>query len=126
MQTYIGQPARTLPLLRTAMRLDPVGGYLYYLLLGRACFFQDDLEQALINLREAVSRNPADVETRLYLAATLARTGDVGAARWEVEEARSLQRDLSLARWLDGYPLASDALREKLRRGLVEAGASRE
>ena len=125
-QTYIGQPARTLPLLRNAMRLDPVGGYLYYLVLGRAYFFQDDLEQALINLREAVSRNPADVETRLYLAASLARTGDVAAARWEVEEARSLQRDLSLARWLEGYPLASDALREKLRRGLVEAGASRD
>jgi DNA-binding winged helix-turn-helix (wHTH) protein/TolB-like protein len=125
-QTYIGQPARTLPLLRNAMRLDPVGGYLYYLVLGRAYFFQDDLEQALINLREAVSRNPADVESRLYLAATLARTGDVGAARWEVEEARSLQRDLSLPRWLEGYPLASDALRDKLRRGLVEAGAGSE
>ena len=56
-----GQPARTLPLLRNAMRLDPVGGYLYYLVLGRAYFFQDDLEQALINLREAVSRVEAYV-----------------------------------------------------------------
>lgn len=121
-QTYIGQPARTLPLLRQAMRLDPVGGYLYYLLLGRAYFFEDDFEQALINLREAAARNSAEMETRLYLAATLAAKGDRDAARWETDEVRSLQRGFSLPAWLAGYPLASEVHREKLRRRLVEAG----
>jgi DNA-binding winged helix-turn-helix (wHTH) protein/TolB-like protein/Flp pilus assembly protein TadD len=121
-QTYLGEPAGTLPLLRTAMRLDPTGGYLYYLLLGRAYFFLDDVEQALINLREAASRNPAEVETRLYLAAALAASGDRAGARWEIEEVRTLQRDFSLAQWLGGYPLASEALRDRLRRRLAEAG----
>ena len=54
--TYVGQPARSIPLLRTALRLNPDGGYLYFLLLGRAYLFENDIEQALINLREALRR----------------------------------------------------------------------
>jgi DNA-binding winged helix-turn-helix (wHTH) protein/TolB-like protein/Tfp pilus assembly protein PilF len=64
--TYTGQPARSIPLLRTALRLNPGGGYLYFMLLGRAFLFENDPEQALINLRAASLRNPADLETRLY------------------------------------------------------------
>ena len=65
--TYVGEPAKTIPLLRTAMRLNPDGGYLYFLLLGRAYLFENDVEQALINLREALARNPDDLETRVFL-----------------------------------------------------------
>src|SRR5687767_5695020 len=36
--TYIGEPRRTIPLLRAAMRLNPDGGYLYFQILGRAYF----------------------------------------------------------------------------------------
>ena len=51
---YMGEPAKTIPLLRTALRLNPDGGYLYFLVLGRAYLFEDDIEQALINLRAAL------------------------------------------------------------------------
>ena len=77
------------------MRLKPDGGYLYFLLLGRAYLFQDDVEQALINLRAAAMRNPADVETRAYLAAALAAAGDGSRARWESDEIRALRPDFS-------------------------------
>ena len=120
--TYLGAPAKSVPLLRTAMRLDPMGGYLYYLLLGRAYFFEEDLEQALFNLREAAARNPADVETRLFLAAALAATGQGAAAQWEAEEVRALTRDFTLASWLAGYPLASERHRAKLQQRLAGLG----
>ena len=55
---YVGEAAKTVPLVRTAMRLNPDGGYLYYLILGRAYLFENDVEQALINLREACSAQP--------------------------------------------------------------------
>lgn len=77
--TYTGQPTKSIPLLRTALRLNPDGGYLYFLLLGRAYLFEDDAEQALINLRAALMRNPADIETRVYLAAALVAAGIVRA-----------------------------------------------
>ncbi|MEO6748265.1 MAG: winged helix-turn-helix domain-containing protein, partial [Casimicrobiaceae bacterium] len=81
-QTYTGHPAQAIPLLRTAMRLNPGGGHLYFLLLGRAYLFENDIEQALINLRTAALRNPVDVETHVYLAAALAASGDPSAAKW--------------------------------------------
>ncbi len=120
--TYVGQPARSIPLLRTALRLNPDGGYLYFLLLGRAYLFENDVEQALINLREASARNPVDLETRVYLAATLAAAGDRAAAEWAAEEVRALQADFSPQRWFATYPLASPRHRDRLAELLAKAG----
>jgi len=113
-RTYGGRPGDTIPLIRTAMRLNPDAGYLYFLLLGRAYFFENDVEQALVNLRAAAERNPADVETRVFLAATLAASGDVAAAQWEADEVRTLRPAFSARAWLATYPMTSERQRERL------------
>jgi DNA-binding winged helix-turn-helix (wHTH) protein/TolB-like protein len=112
--TYQGQPEKSIPVLRTAMRLNPDGGYLYFLLLGRAYLFVEDTEQALINLRAALMRNPADVETRVYLAAALVAAGDHRAAKWEGDEIRSLEPGFSMRHWLETYPMTSARQRQRL------------
>lgn len=112
--TYVGEPAQSIPLLRTAMRLKPSAGYLYHLLLGRAYLFENDPEQALINLRSAVLRNPVDVESRVYLAAALVAAGDRGAAGWEADEIRALWPGFSLRQWLRTYPIASEPAQQPL------------
>ncbi|MGH9805768.1 MAG: winged helix-turn-helix domain-containing tetratricopeptide repeat protein [Terriglobia bacterium] len=120
--TYMGEAAKSIPLLRTALRLNPDGGHLYFLLLGRAYLFQNDIEQALINLREASTRNADDLETRLYLAAAMVAAGDRVGAMWEVEEIRSKEIGFSLHRWLETYPLSSSRYRERLEQLLATAG----
>ena len=120
--TYIGQPGESIPLLRTAMRLKPDGGYLYFLLLGRAYLFQNDVEQALINLRAAAMRNPVDVETRAYLAAALTAAGDDSHARWESDEIRALRPDFSARAWLATYPMADAQQERRLASLLADAG----
>ena len=120
--TYMGHPAKTIPLLRTAMRLNPDGGYLYFLLLGRAYLFEDDIEQALINLRAALLRNPVDVETRVLLAAALMAMGDHAAAKWEADEIRSLQPEFSIRTWLETYPMTSPGHRQRLLELLSKVG----
>ncbi len=112
--TYVGQPARSIPLLRTALRLNTDGGYLYFLLLGRAYLFENDIEQSLINLREAQRRNPDDLETHVYLAAALVADGNRAAAEWEVDEIRSRDADFSMRRWLETYPLTSERYKKRL------------
>jgi Flp pilus assembly protein TadD len=107
-------------LLRTAMRLNPDGGYLYFQILGRAYLFENDIEQALINLREAAARNPVDLETRVYLAAAMIAAGDRRGAEWEAEEIRALDREFSMRRWLKTYPMTSTEQNEKLSRLLAE------
>ena len=109
-ETYRGNPAETVPLLRQALRLNPDGGYLYYLLLARAYYFLGDFEQAQINLQETIARNPQNVEAHLYRAATLLRLGNHDAA-WEVEEVNSIEPDFRLDVWSNGYPwLAASSL----------------
>jgi tetratricopeptide (TPR) repeat protein len=120
--TYTGEAAKAIPMLRTAMRLNADAGYLYFQILGRAYLLENDLEQALINLREAFARNPADVETRVLLAATLAAAGDGPAAQWEAEEIRSLESGFSVGSWLETYPLTNARDRERLAGLLAKAG----
>jgi DNA-binding winged helix-turn-helix (wHTH) protein/Tfp pilus assembly protein PilF len=120
--TYIGQPDQSIALLRTAMRLRPDGGYLYFLLLGRAYLFEGDVEQALVNLRAAAMRNPVDVETRAYLAAALSAAGDDARARWESVEIRTLRPDFSARSWLATYPMADPRLEQRLASLLADAG----
>jgi TolB-like protein/DNA-binding winged helix-turn-helix (wHTH) protein/Tfp pilus assembly protein PilF len=120
--TFIGQPAKAIPFVRTAIQLNPEAGYLYFLILGRAYFFRGDAEQALINLREALSRNAANLEIHIYLAATLALTGDKEAAKWEGEEIRVLEPGFSIGKWLHNYPMTNEDQTRRLASLLADAG----
>jgi TolB-like protein len=122
--TYVGEPARSVPLLRTAMRFNPEGGYLYFLLLGRAYLFENDPEQALINLRQAAARNPDDMETRLFLAAAMAAAGDGASAEWEIEQIRTVHAGFCIHEWMKTYPLTSLPHRDRLLALLARAGLS--
>ena len=121
-QTYLGQPAKSIALLRTAQHLNPDGGQLYFLLLGRAYLFEHDVEQALLNLRQAHVRNPENLETRLFLAAALVARGELDEAQWEAEQIRTLEPGFSVASWLATYPLRSAPHQQELARLLARAG----
>lgn len=121
-ETYRGNPAESLPLLRQAMHLNPDAGYLYFLLLARAYYFLDDFEQAQINLDEALSRNPQNTEVHLYRAAIFLRLNRKDDAAWETEEVRSIEPAFTLARWSASYPLARGKQLERLLSDLREAG----
>jgi tetratricopeptide (TPR) repeat protein len=120
--TYIGRPADTVPLVRTAMRLAPQASYLYFLLLGRAYLFLGDLEQARVNLERALSRNPVNLESHVYMAALHVMAGDKAAAAWEAEEIRALQPGFSTRGWLDTGPMTDASQKAKLARALEQLG----
>lgn len=123
-ETYRGNPAASIPLLREAMRLNPGAGYLYFLLLARAYYFTGDYEQALINLDEALRRNPENLEAHLYRAAALLHQDDAGEAGWEAEEVLNLEPGFTLAGWRAGYPMAPGAQIDALIGDLSAAGLS--
>lgn len=120
--THIGQPERTVPLLRIAMRLNADAGFVYFLVLGRAYFFQNNAEQASINLREALARNPLDLETRVFMAANFVAVGNLDAARWEAEEIRHLQSGFATDVWLQTSPMADAGMKQRLISALAQVG----
>ena len=123
-ETYRGHPAETVPLLRKAIRLNPHAGYLYFLLLARAYYFLGDFEQAEINLKEALSRNPQNVEAHLYRAATLLRLNKADDAGWEADEVRNIEPDFNLNVWSNAYPMARGRQLDLLLSDLRKAGFS--
>jgi tetratricopeptide (TPR) repeat protein len=104
-KTYVGEPEASIGLLDVALQLRPAASHHHFLLLGRARFFLDDLDQAARDLRKALERNPASLEARIYLAATLHRNGDQEGARWEAEEIRAIEPGFAAGNWLDSYPM---------------------
>ena len=117
-KTFAGEPAASVPLMRTAMRLNPRSGYLYFLVLGRAYFFVGDLEQARINLDEASRRNPEYLETHVYIAALDVLAGDKSSGAWEADQIHALEPGFSARRWLESYPMADSGQRTKLLQAL--------
>ncbi|MEN8169830.1 MAG: winged helix-turn-helix domain-containing protein [Pseudomonadota bacterium] len=120
--TYRGQPDLSLPQLRNAIRLSPNAGYLYYLLLGRAYFFLKNHEQAVINLQESLSRNPENLEARVYLMASAAASDDWDMAEWEANEVRLMEPDFNLSNWLNTYPMTDIKQRQYLLAKLKPLG----
>lgn len=111
---YAGEPAKALPPLRYGMRLNPDAGYLYYMTVGEAYFFLGETEQALLNLNKALARNPANLETRIFLAATHAARGDAEAAQWAAEEIRMLAPGFALPAWLETSPLTDSSQKRRV------------
>lgn len=120
--TGLGRPAEGVQLLRTAIRLRPESGYLYFMLLGRAYFFLGDLEQARLNLEHSLARNPEFLDARVYMAAVHVAAGDKAAAVWEAEEIRALQPGFTARQWLETNPTADAALRARLTQALGTLG----
>jgi len=121
-KTFAGQPAASIPLMRTAMRLNPGSGYLYFLVLGRAYFFVGDLEQAHVNLEEALKRNPEYTETHVYMAALKVLQGENSSAAWEADQIRALEPAFSAKRWLENYPMTDSGQKAKILRALGQLG----
>lgn len=119
---FTGDAGRALPLLRAALRMHAEGRAFFYELLARAHLFLGDNELALINLREAIARNPTVLEARVFLAATLAAAGDLDAARWEADEIRALFPDFEARTWLKTFPLTDPGYRRRLEGLLAQAG----
>jgi predicted Zn-dependent protease len=120
----MGAPQAAIPLVHRAMRLDPGSSYLTQLVLGRAHFYLDQPDQALVSLREAVARNPAYLESHLYLAAVALRAGDRDLAEWEALEILNLSPGFSPTAWLATYPMTDRAQVDHLHGALTELGLS--
>ena len=120
--TYIGKSEDTVAYLHRALRFNPDGGYLYYLLLGRAYYFMGDLDPARVNLEQALSRNLENLESHVYMAALHMAAGDRDAASWEAEEIRVLAPGFRVRQWLDTYPMTDGAAKTRLMQALQPLG----
>lgn len=115
---FEGNPARAVLMMRTAMRLNPGAGHIYFAHIGTAYYLHGDQEQALINLNEAKARNPADLSTHVWLGLALVAAGKRDEALWEADEVRMLRPAFSGKAWLERMPTKAAGQRNRIEAGL--------
>ncbi|HEX5796534.1 MAG TPA: adenylate/guanylate cyclase domain-containing protein, partial [Geminicoccaceae bacterium] len=94
-----GRPAEGLPLIETAMRLDPHYPYLYLFWLGHVLHSLERYDEAAAAYRRVISRNPDFFYARLFLAAAYTQLGRMEEAKAEAAEAMRIDA----GRWFQRF-----------------------
>jgi adenylate cyclase len=109
-QSFSGQLEASLEYLDRSRKINPLSTGIYLEIEGRVLFLLERYADALSILEDAIQRNPAVDRIHLILAATYAELGRLDDASWSVEEALSINPDISLEKERRGanYMHASD------------------
>lgn len=118
-QCRLGKPERGVSDLRRAMRLNPNHPDWYTHFLGCAQYLARQYEEAVRTLHCVKSHSP---NTRLYLAASHARLGQLAEASTQVKEALKMIPDASCERFSRGEIFRRDDDRHHLCEALLMAG----
>lgn len=119
---YTGEPAKAIPYIERAMRLDPTlpGQYLHF--LGTAYFVAGDYETAEKMFKDRIMANPHTDLSRAFLASTLGHLGRAEEARHVWQELKEINPRYSLADHIDRLPFKDPTDAEKIAEGVRKAG----
>jgi len=95
-QSYSGLLEEALESLTRARKINPRNTGVYLEIEGRSLFLLGRYDEALQILEAAVQRNPAVDRIHLLLAATYAELGRLEDAAWSIDEALSINPEISL------------------------------
>lgn len=96
-QSYSGMLEEALESLQRAKKINPRSTGVYLEIEGRSLFLLGRYDEALSVLEDAAQRNPAVDRIHLLLAATYAELGYHEDAAWSIDEALSINPEISLA-----------------------------
>lgn len=119
---FNGDPARAIPLMHKAMRLNPHYQFQYPTILGLAYYHVGRYEEAVAALQDAINRNYNRLSAHIYLAASLSDVGKLDEANWEVEQILSLDPDFTLEKVDKAFPIQRPEQIEQLKKALRRAG----
>lgn len=119
---FNGDPARAIPLMHKAMRLNPHYQFQYPTILGLAYYHVGRYEEAVAALQDAINRNYNRLSAHIYLAASLSDIGKLDEANWEVEQILSLDPDFTLEKVDKAFPIQRPEQVEQLKKALRRAG----
>jgi adenylate cyclase len=117
-----GRPAEGLPLIETAMRLDPHYPFLYIFWLANAFHSLERYDEAIAAYRRTISRNPDFVYTHAQLASVYAQLGRMEEAKSEAAEALRMDPSWSVQRVAQRLPFKDTAALARLVEGMRKAG----
>ena len=122
MHIYTGQPAKAIPDIERAMRLDPAFQAQYMHFLGTAYFVAGDYETAAALFKNRISLTPTTDLSRAFLASALGHLGDADEARRIWRELKEINPGYSHVDHIGRLPFRDPAVAETFANGLRKAG----
>ena len=104
-----------------ALKLNPGGGSLYQMQLGRLYYFKGNMQQAVVYFEKARQANPVYIDTLLYLSATYINLGHHEEAGWILSEAMQANPELHFQDWLENFGFQNESYKDKLNTDLKKA-----
>jgi adenylate cyclase len=101
---YGGRADVAVEALHQALRLNPLSSASFEAVAGEINFATGRYDEAVACFRNALERNPTHSRARLWLAVSLAQTGQMDDARWELDELLAINPDLSFENSAFGFP----------------------
>jgi adenylate cyclase len=119
---YTGEPAKAIPFIERAMRLDPAFQQQYLHFLGTAHFVAGDYETAAALFRDRIAINPTTDLSRAFLASALGHQGKSEEAREVWRELKEINPRYSSVEHVGRLPFRDPADAGKFTDGLHKAG----
>jgi adenylate cyclase len=119
---YAGEPAKAIPYIERAMRLDPAWQQHYMHFLGTAYFVAGDYETAAAMFKNRIAINPSTDLSRSFLASALGHLGRVEEAREVWRELNDINPKYSHVEHIGRLPFRDPADADKFTAGLRKAG----
>lgn len=101
--TFANRPDEAIELMNTAIRLDPFYPARDNMYLGRAYFFTEKYEEAMVELETCAARTPRYRPCYMYLAPTYAQMGKSVDASRTVGELLRISPDFSISNSVRGH-----------------------
>jgi len=117
-----GKPVEAETYIRKAIALNPYYTSQYQSTLGLAYYNLGRFKEAIPVLREAISRNESAPNSRLFLAATFTRLKRMADAKWEIDQVRVKNPDITLGSLSNQLPFENKNYMDVLRNDLRLAG----
>ena len=120
--TFSGEPAKAIPCIEQAMRLDPAFKDQFIHFLGTAYLVAGDYGTAAAQFRERISLNPSTDLSRAFLACALGELGQADEAHRVWDELMEINPDYSFADHIARLPFRDPSDAEKFSDGLRKVG----
>jgi adenylate cyclase len=121
---YTGEPAKAIPLIERAMRLDPTFHQQGVHFLGTAYFVAGDYETAAALFKDRIAINPTTDLSRAFLASVLGHLDKLDEARDVWHELKRMNPRYSHVEHIGRLPFRDPADAERFTAGLRKAGVA--
>jgi tetratricopeptide (TPR) repeat protein len=120
--TMGGRAEEAVPLLKQAIRRNPIPPGWYFMVLGNTFRMIGRFDEAIFELKKAVAYSPDELLAHVMLAAAYAEAGRLEEARVEAAEVMRIQRTFSLENYAKGMSYKNQTHSDRVVDALRKAG----